>query len=286
MCSRDRAYNREYARNYRRQMSEEKKAVIREQCKLRMRRLREKTRNLPKPQLTSQQVKRMRAKWREAKRRQREKTSPAAKEKAKFQALQRKVNKLSPQQFADVLMQTTPRKKEYLKRMGVFNSQNTKRKHKISQKLIASLRERADELKKKRDAKSRQRLRTMVKSANGINLIGLRRETFKRYSIIDEEVERRERCDALSPHVRTVVQDFFRDHSRNLPNARSAGKAVLTDTTKRLHTEWSKDATNPRISLSKFQKLRPTTILTVDRTRFVACCCEYCLNVDYLVSLV
>ena len=105
--------------------------------------------NQPKPVFTSKQVRQMRAKWREAKRRQREKLSSAMKEKAAFDALQRKINRLNPQQFADVLMQTTPRKKEYLKQIGVFNSPNTKRKHTISQRLVSSFRARADILKKK-----------------------------------------------------------------------------------------------------------------------------------------
>ena len=277
-------YNRNYAREYRRRMSDEKKELIREQSKLRMRRYRAKQKNLPKRVPTPHELKKRRARWREAKRRQRERLTPEVKEKQELNALQRRVNKLTPSLFAEVLLQTTPRKKDYLKSLGIYNSPNTKKANRISRRLVTSFKNHASVLKTKRDNKSRRKLKNLVKCASGMNVFGLKWKTFKQYSIIDEDVERSERSDALSEQVRVVIHNFFKDHSRPLPNARQAGKAVLTDTTKRLHREWLDDKSKPRISLSKFKKMRPQNVLTVDRTKFMGCLCEYCLNMDYLVS--
>lgn len=285
--TRDKEKARSYARLYRAKLPDEKRATNRQQSKLRMRKHREKLRHEGgnKQKLTSSQVRKQRAKWRKAKQRQRAILTPTKTMRKAQEALQRKIDKLSPEQFAQVLYRATPRKKKYLKTIGVYNSPQTKKSNTISRKLAFELTSSASILMQKRDMESRSKLHTLTQSAGTTNLLGLKWETFEKYRISSEEfVTRKKRSDALSGETETQVEEFYKDHSRELPLRRQAGKAVLSDTTQRLHTDWSHDASKPHLGLSKFQKMRPKNIYTVDKAAFVNCLCEYCLNVDYLVS--
>ena len=142
-------------------------------------------------------------------------------------------------------------------------------------------------MKQKRDRKNRLKLKSLINSLDGINIVQMKQDTFKKYSNLnlhEEDVYRSEtRKDILPEETRDNIKNFYMDNSRNIPFARHAGKMVLTDTLQRMHKEYNKE--NESVSLSAFKRLRPRCCLTVSKDKFIGAMCEYCIYMEYVVSI-
>ena len=264
------------AKRSRSEMPPETLSRDRELARLRMQRYRARKalQSPPPPPPTASQKRKLRAKWREQKRKQRESMTPEEKKVKHLHNLQRQIDKLTSEEFEVVMTSLTPRKRKCI-------SSNER----DEQSVIDSLRAAASPLKKSREWNSKRKLQFLVQASGPKNVLNLRRETFRKYRAHDASTDytRKERKDKLSKEVVDEVQNFFKDHSRPLPIARQAGKSLLSDPIRNIHSQWNIDGSTP-MSQSMFYKLRPVKVLTVDKTKFVGCQCEYCLNADYMVS--
>jgi hypothetical protein len=116
--------------------------------------------------------------------------------------------------------------------------------------------------------------------------------TWRKFSMLKDEASlvdlqsRKKRSDCLSSTLTRTVHNFFAGHSFPLPSKRYASRSVLTDTTKCLHKSFLAENEELCVSFSAFKKLRPAEMMTVDKMKFVGCVCEYCINVEYAVSLI
>lgn len=251
----------------------------RELSRLRMQRYRARKalQSPPPPPPSASQKKKLRAKWRDQKKRQREAMTPEEKKMKNLHDLKRRLDKLTSEEFAEVMTDLTPRKRQCI---------TSKRNEDEESSVIDSLRAAASPLKKSQQWNSKRKLQFLVQAAGPKNVLNLRRETFSKYIAHDAATEysRKDRKDKLSKEVVDEVHTFYKEHSRPLPIARQAGKSLLSDPIRNIHSEWNSDENKPALSQSMFFKLRPAQILTVDKTKFVGCQCEYCLNADYLVS--
>ena len=112
-------------------MTLEQRQKYNEGCKLRMRKMRaakkEKAALNPKTKLTATE---RRKKWREEKRKQRAGVTPAQKRVKEIKALQKKLRKLTPSEFSELVdAATTPRKTKYMTDRGMYCSPNSRRKN-------------------------------------------------------------------------------------------------------------------------------------------------------------
>ena len=129
-------------------------------------------------------------------------------------------------------------------------------------------------------------MKSLVQACGGINIMNLRTRTFDQYSKTNEDAYRvNKRKDALAEKTKQRINTFYEDSSIHLPLRRQAGRKLLMDTTERLHRSFSENVPDDdKISLSTFRKHRPKEYLTVNKTKFIGCLCEYCINMDYAVS--
>ena len=250
-------------------------------------------------QFTAKQKAEERRKWRNAKRKQRAGVSHQAKQEREINDLKRRLKKLSPQDFADMVETSTPKKKHELARRGIEVGLNIHQRERLhaAKTLYDTFRNQVKKLKVKRDQTSRLKLKILTahlhmstKASTTRLRLGLKWKSLQKYSMISEESEmselaqRKKRCDAFTDKERNDVANFFEENATPLPLKKQAQNKVLTDSTKVLHSDYLKKNPKARMSLSSFQRLRPSGILTVDRSKFVSCLCEYCLNLDYKVS--
>ena len=242
-----RELERLYSQTYRATLSDEKKQRQNELSKLRMRKYREKQKTLPKKTLSSAQKKELRAKWRAAKRKQRMSLTPNKKSELARRKLQRSIDKLAPAQFAELLQHTTPRKKAYLKQRGIYNSPYTKRENTVARSLFLNVLKKNSELRKTTHSENRAKQKIITKFCD-TNIFGIKAHTLK------NQVRRKIIKTAFAvTGMESDVAQFYGDYSRSLPIQRQAGKSTKH-------------------------------IYTVNKTAFVSCLCDSCLNIDYLVS--
>jgi hypothetical protein len=283
-------------------MTDTQKDRYREQARIRMKRYRERKKDVTsQKKSTPAEKKRLRTQWRDAKRKQRANLTPEHKAELSKLNLQRKINALTPEEFKDLLLTTTPRKIAYLKEEHLLNSPKTVKKMKVSRSLADSFEKGWSVLKNKKDNDSRAKrkiLGAIVQKASKAceaskirAYLNVRSETWQMFGSVSEEASlldlkcRKERSDTLRKELKTQVFKFYSTKSIPLPDKRHAAKSVLTGTTNRLHKDFITENQGQSISLASFKKLRPEHILTADKTKFIGCVCEYCLNVDYVVSM-
>ena len=244
---------------------------------------------------TTKEKKRLRKKWRLAKRLQRSNLTPTQKDLSVKRSLVRKLNALDPEQFEHIMMNTTPRKLQHLQQKGLLNSPKSAKRLRVRRSLADVLTTGVRDLQKMKKPEYKAKRKYLVSLAKSTidcrarAQMNMSLRTFKKYSMISEEASlvelqaRKQRSDTLKPDLKDAVLNFFSSRSRQIPMKRLANKAVLTDTTRSLHKQFKSDNEDLKISLSAFKKLRPKHMLTVDRMKFVGCVCEYCINVDYEV---
>jgi hypothetical protein len=283
-------------KTYRENMSAEKKAEYREKARLRMQRYR--VEHKPEKKPSPAEKKKLRKKWRLAKRRQREGMTPTKKAESEKRSLQRKLNALSPSVLEQLLQNTTPRKQKYLKNRCILNSPTTAKRLRVNTDIAEAFKAGLRHLQDMRNSEARAKMNFLGSVARQSKSVSRVQEelnicfrSWRKYGMVSEEASllelqaRKQRSDGLKDELKKKVIDFFAGHSFALPSKRYAAKSVLTDTTKCLHKEFTEAYKELEISFSAFKKLRPTHMLTVDKMKFIGCVCEYCINVEYAVSI-
>jgi hypothetical protein len=283
-------------------MTDVQKDHYRAQARARMRRYRERKKEVTvQKHFSPGEKKKLRAQWRDAKRRQRASMTAERKNELSKLNLQRKLNALTPEEFQEIVLATTPRKMAHLKKQHLLNSPKTVKRMKVSRSLADSFESGLAALKNKKDNDSRAKRKILgaigqkaAKACEASKIrayLNVRSETWQMFGSVSEEAtlldlkSRKERSDTLRIELKTQVFKFYSTKSIPLPDKRHAEKSVLTDTTGRLHRDFIAENQGDSISLASFKKLRPEHIMTADKTKFVGCVCEYCLNVDYVVSM-
>lgn len=277
---------------YRQTLSLEKKQELREKGQLRMIRYREKKASEPKPKLTATEIRKMRKKWREEKRRQRKAMSPGKKLSTKKRKIIKSALGLSPNSFSDLLHEMSPRKKEMIQTHKTA-------KRELFQDISLSVAEYVQDLKKKKGKKARLKMRVITnalkfraKRLHSVRKqVGINRSTWKKYSQVRESeivsLKQKTRSDALPEDVVESVHKVYEEHSTNLPLQRTVKKGVerkvLHSSTKRIHSDFKEKNPTTPVSLSKFYELRPKTCLTMNKMKFEGCLCEYCINIEFKV---
>ena len=117
--------------------------------------------------------------------------------------------------------------------------------------------------------------------------VGIRWNTLQRWSKL-AELERRERSDALTEELQTIVQNFYlRSYiSTAQPDRKSARRDlqprhVLNKSLKRTYDEFNTENKSDRnISFSKFSKMRPKAVQTLNTAKFRFCLYERCINME------
>lgn len=280
-------------------MTAEAKKKYNESARKRMQNLRERMKTLPKPVLSDGELATKRTKWRNSKRAQRTKETPEQKAATAKRSLIRKISDLSPAEFASIVQAATPKKKAEMTMRGFITSPKEIKKTKVQKHMAEDLRKQLHSLSENKDRDSLTQKKVLsahlAKSAMQSSIryeLGIKWETWKKYSSIDEEdstiqsLGRREkRSDAFSPDDLEEIEAFYKEKSTAIPLKRYANKSVLTDSTKTIHKEFISQKKFP-VSLTHFRKLRPKCVYTADRNKFNSCICDYCLNVDYKVIMI
>ena len=305
-------------RQSRRDMSDEKRKEYNAKVRERMRKYRERKRMCDAEEAkkkTRNQIQKQREYWRLKKREQRSKMSEeqhmAAKYKRKLKYQESKTKKkldaesLSlkkrvniPQQsqlYADsvqkLITNCTPRKQRVLKERGIgMLSPKTKRKLETNAKIIANLKTSLKKLKQSQSAREKQLYYLTVRSIVGKHYVerklrqslAIQMGHWKKISYLQE--------DPL-PVVSSITKEttesikkfYFADASDYIPDRRHATRKVMTDTLKNSHRAFlsQNHETMKKVSLSTFIKHRPKKILTMDKSKFQSCLCEYCVNIVF-----
>lgn len=302
----------ERMKNYRNNMTPEEKTAYLSKARERMNRLRDRTVNddgrMTRAQLTHKQHshEQKRKKWRDEKRKQRAEQNKEAKQqelaKRRLMYSQKVIEKGkvprnlehqfihvpdNPENYLKVvenlIAAATPMKKKLLRESNVIRSlipQNLETSETIACQVVAQV----QRLKGSRTAKSREKLRFLiesVKSNSAVNTLlrkrmKVRYQCWKKYES-SGKLTRKKRLDALPDKIVKNCQEFYNDHSTDMPCKAAAGKKMLDLSTKKLHSLFQKE-NKVTISRSKFQSLRPKNI-KLYRVKFQQCLCEYCLNV-------
>ena len=292
-------YDRVASQLYRSRLTKEAKVKYNESARKRMQNLRERRRSMPKPVLSDRELDAKRTKWRNNKRAQRKKETPEQKSAKAKRLLIRKIWDLSPAEFASIVQAATPTKKAEMTLRGFVTSPKAIRKTRVQKHMAEDLRKqlRSLSVNKDKDSITKKKVLTahLAKSAMQSSIrneLGVKWETWKKYSSIEEEdstiqsLGRREnRSDAFSPENLEEIESFYKEKSTALPLKRYVNKSVLTDSTKTVHKEFISQKKFP-VSLSHFRKLRPKCVFTADRNKFNSCICDYCLNIDYKVIMI
>jgi hypothetical protein len=248
---RDKEKDRKRARLYRSKMTDVQKDRIRTQARARMRKYRERKKEVTvQKHLSPGEKKKLRAQWRQAKRKQRASMTAERKKELSKLHLQRKLNALTPEEFQDILLATTPRKMAHLKKEHLLNSPKTVKRMKVSRSLADSFESGLAALKNKKDNDSRAKRKILGVIAQKASkacetskvraYLNVRSETWQMFGSVSEEATlldlktRKERSDTLRKTLKTQVFKFYSTKSIPLPDKRHAEKSVLTDTTSRL----------------------------------------------------
>ncbi|XP_062621147.1 uncharacterized protein LOC134282769 [Saccostrea cucullata] len=102
------------------------------------------------------------------------------------------------------------------------------------------------------------------------------------------DIERKKRKDALPERVHTNIQGFYQNSyiSREIPNVSSVKKDLtvkmaLEGSLKHTYDTYCAENPEVKVSYSKFVELRPKNVLTMSKTKYLQCLCEYCINIDF-----
>ena len=113
------------AQQYRKNMTKLTKQKVREQSRERQRRYREKIKL--KQNVDPVKIEKQRRYWRDRKKIQRAKLTPKKKAELMRRELQRKINKMTPDELVNAIENTTPRKKKHLRNLGMLPSRCEKK---------------------------------------------------------------------------------------------------------------------------------------------------------------
>ena len=307
----EREMRKHYHREYRAKMSDQKKDVIRDQGKVRMRRYRERQRleESMTPQTRTQKERRerkiagRRAKWREEKQLQSTKETAdqranrLRKRREKYRLHHPKYIKLpnSPAKFADAvldLMKGSPAKRDAFSKKGVVPGAK-------ATKIIKNIKKRLKMLKGSKKKKDRKQMVALVQavSAKKLNdtlvhkMFDCRIETWQKYCTL-QVYERATRKDAVSSEMKDSVENEYKADGFMMGGTKHAQKGgeqkvILTSTIGTMYNRWQssrKREKKPEVSLSKFRKLRPPHVLTMGNHKFRSALCETCLNVSLKIA--
>ena len=224
-----------------------------------------------------------------------DKRNASAKRSARYRAHMPKSPRKWVNTLVDMISKATPRKKKHLQRMGLTspekNCANAAIVELLKQQAQSKAQERNDRSRKTRQfcANAARKAKKIAGAKTVRELIGMRWSKLVRSSILEaEDITRKRRSDALTEDEVKEVADFYDEITIPVANVRvirkdGKMKRMLPETLAHAHQKFT--AKKDRgISLSKFKKLRPSHILTVDQGKFVQCLCEICTNLDEKVK--
>ena len=322
-----------------RSMSAEKRAAHNAKAKIRMQRTRDKRKKLleEKKRLRSnakeieEQIDQQREEWRRRKRAERARkkvevagdNSNGKSASTKRKARQRVRDKMpeDPEKWLErvkeIVESATPKKRELLRASGMLNTPKSKQKI-IDQELVTkSVRSISEDLKHKRDDKSRRaRLvcinicrrskkvlasqksshrrvsRQLVKKSIRASL-GLRwskkLRTVEQTDREEIDIGRKVRKDVLSPAIVQSIENFVQGYDVSTPLASvkmvKDGKPplALNQSLKKTHAMFV-EKTGIKIGLTSFKKYRPKHVLTITKARLYTCRCEKCTNAEQMMT--
>ena len=101
---------------------------------------------------------------------------------------------------------------------------------------------------------------------------------------LEDLEDRKKRKDALSEETTADVGGFYErtDFIRTLPqNVTKKGvKKVLECSLTTMYDEFKRDHPDAKVSYSKFVAMKPQNVLPMSKHKFMACLCEYCVNIE------
>ena len=179
-------------------------------------------------------------------------------------------------------------------KLGVVNP----RKSNFEIKCLLNIKRRMTELKKSRKATDRKKFGFLINTVAGRRcfdahmrqMFDVRKETWTKYSRT-EQSEQKKRCDALPEDVLEEIEEFYLGQSTMLGGkkfARADGtqKRAMSRTLKRAYDRWMAKDGSAKLSFSKFSKLRPKYVATVDTHKFRTALCEVCLQIGTNVAII
>ena len=203
----------------------------------------------------------------------------------------------SPEKFAQVMghiiMNATPRKKNFLRKVGISNS--PKKNHELYSKSII---ETMAKIKEKRQeswlAVKRCLVASMKSTSKAKNFkkmsedTGLSYRFLKKYTTSEvndlTELQRKKRQDCLNNEIIEKVHDHFETSASYVPDKKAVSrktlesKKVLDKPVTKVYDEFKQNNPDIKISESKFSKLRPGNVKTTHHKRLYQSMCEYCTN--------
>jgi len=207
----------------------------------------------------------------------------------------------SAEKFAEriekAVKSASPRKKSALLKTGLFASA---KKNETNAKIVAQVKRRLKFLKRQRTKQGRSHYQLFTRSLVGKYVVehelrkalDIKWEHWMRMSEIEKNGQENEkRSDAFSDEAVKNIERFYEYESVHLPLKKTVSgktlkqKRVLTDTLTQVHKRFLQDHPKLKVSLSHFRKLRPKEVLTVNKTKFASCLCEYCLNIEFKIDV-
>ncbi|WAR08763.1 hypothetical protein MAR_018721, partial [Mya arenaria] len=281
----------------RKQMSNEQRNVYNEKCKERMKRYRqmkkEKGVPLKRRDYWRSKKKEQRSKWNEEhqrenneKRRQRYHESKA-KKKLEYPrpCIPSDTDAKAKEHFIRIPKKAERFAKSVSKLVG--NCTPPEQRHNTYAKIVANVKLQLKALKQSQTVRGRQRYYIITKSLVGKHAVekknrqalDLKYSYWTRLCHLQEEPILR--ITPVSEETKESIKSFYIGESENIPTKRMATKKVMTQTLKSSHGQFLCQNQGANVSLSTFKKVRPRQVLTMDRSKFQSCLCEYCVNVEF-----
>ena len=295
---------------YRANLTDEQRARSNKQSKKRMEKYRQRKKIYKDNNLeTRQQVKhnsQQRIVWQERKaiqrasmtEQQRQAANKKRREQYKAKKLARGITVKFPAEakaFAekvdDLFASLSPRKKAAVKEKGfVWGHEGETLK-----RMESNLQESISTIKGTAETPKRSKFATVIKSIGGEKVDERLRKNFnihyctwKKHSLL--EFERKKRSDSISDAAELEVQQFYSNHATIVAGVQGVtqdgtAKKVLQRTTQKIHREFSTEV-GSKISLRKFQSMRPGFVMLANSNKFNTSLCEYCVNFEEKIQSV
>ncbi|XP_071481542.1 uncharacterized protein [Diadema antillarum] len=285
------------AREYRKNMSEEKRKRAAEQAKLRMRKVREKRRggkrSEARPATTRSQAEnreRQRAKWREYKRKYRQTMSAQKKRRVREQdaAHKREVKAKKMEEKVRRKLAVEKRRKEKAEQEAI------KARGKDMENVLQAVKKTLSTSKRSIRKPFISELTVFLDDKHGLRKrvpqhLGVSERILMKYSKMRRlgMLGRNRRSDAISAETQSRVHEFLKrpDVATCVPNRKSIGRDeqpryVLQNTVEHTRQEFRKENPEVKVGKSSFAKLRPNNILLHKKAQLEQCLCEICTNID------
>lgn len=117
---------------------------------------------------------------------------------------------------------------------------------------------------------------------------GIKRKYIKTCS---DDLPKKRRKDAISTEIQESVSNFYESEAVIVPDKKAVNKKlektqVLPISIVTAWSKWKEENPGKQLSFDKFQKLRPKTVKTQKYRKLYQCLCEYCENVKLKLQAV